>query len=389
MSRFDSFEVNVRKLLYIAVSLGLLLSLSFVPELLRSSCVLYSYAKKQQPAIISLYVKYFGYKSTITDTEIAGRHGSIPVRVYTPLKAVHPATILIVHGFAPEGNKHPVMNALAARLAEVGFRVVLPTIAAETIFQMKVSDLDIIDDVIFWSADKFQRRVSVAGVSFGGGLAIAATMRPDVVSHVAAVLSISGYNNLDTIGHLYIHDRVLDPNGVPYAGHGPPAGPLLFISQYLEEMVSHRDALALQLPIDTFKHHAADHVTDAVTQSLAKLSKEQLGMFHELQSVDSPAVRQRYLNILDRHRQEIEELSPSTHLPTSKANLFVLHGKNDPAIPAAEVEWMRHESSSNPNAHFLVSPWLTHADAGRPTNVFEKLKVAIFFDRFLRKAASP
>ena len=161
---------------------------------------------------------------------------------------------------------------------------------------------------------------------------------------------------------------------------------MLFVSQYLDELVAPEEAAVLRPTLNLFKRHAGLRLPAQVASYLSAFTPEQRRLFFELQAVDTPEMRRLYLGVLDRHRSEIAELSPASVLPTLKTPLYVLHGSNDIAIPAGEVAWMQKESENNPDAHFLISPWLGHAEVGRPTSLASKLRIGIFFTRILRRA---
>ena len=381
--RSKSIKLGVYSVLVLTC---LIFGATYCSHLLRAASVLYSFATKADPLVVRLYTRFFGFASSMDDITIAGSSGPIALRVYSPLGRVNAPTMVIAHGFVAEGNRHPILNLLAKRLARTGLRVVLPTLPAETHYQMKVSDLVTIEDTIDWSAKTSGQTVSVMGVSFGAGLALSAAAQPAVVHEVKVIIPISGYNNLDTIGHYYIHDKVKDPSGMDYPGHGPPAGPLLFISQYLNEIVSAEDAAALQVPLELFKGHAADHLTKEALQAVSSLSPRQRSLLADMQAVRSPEMRSKYVNILERHKDEIAAISPSSVLPTLHTPLYVIHGLDDPAIPVAEIEWMKVESKGNADAHFCVSSWLGHSYLGVPSRFFEKVYLGIFFNQALSLA---
>ena len=229
--------MKLRRSVFLLLLLVAVAAVASCYELLRAATVLYSFSLKKDPPLVTLYLRCFGYETTSRDLVISGAKGPIRARVYEPQHLKAPPTILLVHGFAPEGFRHPVLNTLAVRLARTGLRVVIPTIEGESKFQMTTSDLQLIDDSITWSFRAFGQPVSVLGISFGGALAINAAAQPPVAHLVKMIVCISGYNSLDAIGHYYIHDRLYEPSGKPYRGDGPPTGPILFTSQYLDEMV--------------------------------------------------------------------------------------------------------------------------------------------------------
>lgn len=329
-----------------------------------------------KPRPVRVYDRFFGWRALFTDGTIQGSAGPIQIRTYRPYGRMDGTPIVMIHGLVPYGNRDGYLDAVANNLAEMGYLVILPNVPAETRYEMQTSDLTVIGDTIRWVARKTGQKVSVIGASFGAGLATTAALQPGVVADVKLIFSLSGYYNLDTIGRYYIHDRVYDPYGHPYPGH--PPGPLFILSQYLDEMVSPEDLKPLSRELNVLKQDAGLRLTDRDTSSAEHLSAMQQQELSDLETANTPAVHQLYMDVLTRHRQEIAALSPYTVVKNTPVPLYVLHGSNDEVLPAGEVEWMRKDTRHNPNVHILVSPWIGHAVIGQQSSVLQRLKVAKF-----------
>jgi pimeloyl-ACP methyl ester carboxylesterase len=370
-------------LICIVMAIGCL-GITYSFRMLRASFVLGFRNGKPRP--LRIYDRFFGYHPAMTDLSIPGAMGQVQLRVYSPAGDRHPMPILMVHGFAPDGNKDGYLNRVAFSLTEMGYMVILPNVPAETHFEMRASDLTVIADAIRWSANTTGQKVSVFGISFGAGLAIPAAVQPSVAGDVKLIFSLSGYNDLDSIARYYLHDRVNDPSGSPYPGN--PPGPLVIVSPYLGELVPPRDFPALRKELDLLKQTQGRKLTDN-DPSVVHLSDSQQKELTELETVNTAQMHQLYLDTLIRHRAEIAAISPSSVLRDLKVPLFVLHGQNDPVFPEGEIEWMRKEVAGNRNAHILVSPWIAHAFVGQPATRWEKLRVIYFGSQLLHAASRP
>jgi pimeloyl-ACP methyl ester carboxylesterase len=331
------------------------------------------------PAVVAGYDRLFGSRTDFSDLTIPGTLGPVQMRVYTPTNTSNPAPIVLIHGFVLKGNQDEHTNQVAAGLASMGYLVALPTVPGESHFEMRSTDLPVIRDAIRWTASTTKQRVALFGVSFGGGLVIPAAAPADIAKDVKLIFCISGYNNLDSIGHYYIHDPVSGPDGKPYVGTPPPPGPLMIVSPYLDEMVSAKDAAKLGPVI---AHFLAENQSPDLPHATVE-SRE----FDELQNADTPQIRELYRGILLRHRAEIASISPASVLGTLRIPLFVLHGTTDQVLPEGEIEWMRKEVAGNRDAHFLVSPWVSHARVGERTSAWQKIRVLTFCTNMLRRAS--
>ncbi len=351
----------------IIVALSLCLASTF--RLLRTSYAHGFRNAKARP--LRIYDRYFGYHSAMTDIVIPGALGPVQLRVYTPIGDTHPLPIVMVHGFAPNGNKDGYLNLVANRLSQMGYVVVLPYVPAEAHYEMRATDLTVIGDAIRWSAHSTGEKVSVFGISFGAGLIIPAAVQPSVTGDV---------------GRYYLHDRVYDPNGKPYVGN--PPGPLLIVSQYLGELVSPKDIPAMRRELDILNSNFDRTVGDNSTKETRTNPRDRKKL-NELQTADTPQMHQLYLDILTRHHAEMEAISPISVLHNINVPLYILHGQDDPVFPEGEVEWMRKELAGNRNAHILVSPWIAHAFVGQPATQGERLRVINFGAQLLYEASRP
>jgi acetyl esterase/lipase len=337
-----------------------------------------------KPFALRVYDHFFNFHFATRDTSIPGTLGPVQIRVYTPAGVRNPASIVVVHGFAPAGDQDGYLNLLAIHLARVGFVVVLPTVPGESHFEMLPSDLTVIGDTIRWSAHQTGQQVTVLGVSFGGGLVIPAAARPSVAGDVKLIVSFSGYNDLGSIARYFMGERITDPSGKLYSGH--PAGPFMITSPYLTELVPPRDVAAI-LPLVARVDQNRGQPLLPDDPALLLLNPLQRQEFIQLEMVNTPQARDLYLRALVHHGPELEAISPSSVIKTLTIPLFVLHGTNDQVFPEGEIEWMRLEAAGNPNVHILVTPWLEHVSVGRPASTWQKLRVINFCAEIFSRAA--
>lgn len=352
-------------------------------QLLRVAAVL-GFGQRQPSALIA-YDRLFNHVSAVRDTAISGTQGPVSLRIYTPSGVRNPAPILLVHGFADSGNQDPYLNDVAKRLAPMGFLVVLPTIPGETDFEMRRSDLTVVEDTIRWVAEDTHQKVSVLGVSFGGGLVVPAAANPRVSNYVKLIICLSAYNDLESIGRYFIHDSVLDPQGRPYQGTSP--GPLLIAGPYLDELVERADISDMRALVNRFIRNKAQPLppSDPVLSRVSARDREE---YEQLQSVQSAEMRNRFRKLLARHHEEFEAISPSSVLPGLRIPIYILHGVGDPVFPEGEAEWMRQELKHNPHAHILITPWISHVFVGAPASKLDHWRTMQFCAQMLGQAAN-
>jgi pimeloyl-ACP methyl ester carboxylesterase len=338
----------------------------------------------KRPLLRRAYERFFISRAALSDIEIPGTLGPVQIRVYTPIGRTNPSPIVLIHGFVIDGNRNPALNELAVRLAGMGFLVALPMVPAERQFEMRPSDLAIIRDTITWTAHKTNQKVTLFAFSFGAGLAIPAAADPPIADEVKLIFCVSVYNNLDTIGRYFIHDRVDDPSGHPYVGN--PPGPLMIVSPYLHEMVSAKDATGLETLVNRVTQHPGSSLLEN-DPAFLKLNPAERKEFVELGNANTPEMRERYRGILERHRAEIASISPSSVLSHLRIPLYILQGASDSVFPPGEIEWIRRERAGIPDTHIHVTPWISHVFADQPATGWQKLQMINFCTEMLYRAA--
>jgi len=374
---------NVRRLLAVAFPVLLMaMALKFNYQLLRASVILaHNYEK---PIVLRTYERLLNYRVEFTEFTIDGTNGPIAMRMYVPVNKRNPPPMVLVHGLVSVGNRHVYMNDIAQHLAKVGFLVTLPTLPAESHFEMRQSDVTVITDTIRWTAQKTGQQVALVGNSFSGGLIIPAAAQPSVAGKVKVIFCNSGYYNLDSIGRYFIRDRVLDPYGRPY--EGDPPGPLVIAAEYLDELVPAEDVDDLNAAIAGYHaNNGFDLPPDS--QVMRHLTPRERAEFRQIKTAEDQKFKELYRQVLEKHRKEIAAISPSSVLKDLKTPLYVLHSTSDPVFPLGEVEWIRKATEGNPNVHILVSPWVLHVNVGMPATPWQKFLVIRFCSQMLREAA--
>lgn len=365
-----------------------LVALLAARSLLRAASVLYSFSERRPPITLQLYQRFFHYADRSTDVTVQGSGGEpLNLRLYEPIGRRNPPTIVLLHGTAQEGNRSVSLNRFAMALVHQGFRVVLPTLSAETQYDITAGDLRVIADTVQWASQTAGGdTVSLFGISFGAGLAIPAAMMPPAEGHVRLILHISGYNDLRTIARYYTHEQVVDPTGHPYPQGGPLWGAILFMKPYLDELVPPADVEPIRKAIERtviasrFPIREGDPVMDGLTP-------EQQARYIRLQLVNDPETRELYRKLIARHDGDFLRVSPASVLHTLNVPLYVLHATADRDLPEGEVEAMRAELPPGADAHFLVTPWMRHVDIRYAVPWRERIRVGSFVASVLSRAA--
>jgi pimeloyl-ACP methyl ester carboxylesterase len=355
---------------------------AFGLTILRSASILYGISVHRPPLVVRAYVKIFRHFPTMSETSIQGRSGPLQLRIYTPNDAGTVPTLIIVHGFAPDGNHNEGVNTIAVLLCHLGLRVVVPDIPSERRLKMSRTAVTDVDDVVRWSAVTFGEKVSLFGVSYSGGMVISAAADPEYADYVKMIFCISGYNSIDRLGRYYLHDTVIDPNSRPYT-ETPDRGALAPMAlQYLDELVPSEDVETLARVLTLI----ASNVSPEKAADAAALTSAQRLLLNDVLSVKSDQMRARYHSLMERHRDELAAISPQGKINNIRGSLYVLHGDVDPTIPKGEAEWTKKEALQNVNVRLLITPWMHHVFLDVPVPYREKIRVAYFMSHVLDAA---
>ena len=96
---------------------------------------------------------------------------------------------MLVHGFAPDGNRDRRLQAAAALLARAGFAVVVPTLPGLTQGRLRPADVEPVVTALALRPPP----VTLVAVSLGAGPALVAAADPRVSDRVETVVVLGGY----------------------------------------------------------------------------------------------------------------------------------------------------------------------------------------------------
>jgi pimeloyl-ACP methyl ester carboxylesterase len=221
----------------------------------------------------------------------------IEADLYTRPALTRPTGLVLVHGIAPSGKDDPRLRAAAALLARAGWAVAVPTIEGLTVLRLRREDSAAVAASVRALHDAGYRPVAVLAVSLGSSPALLAAGDPSVAPLVSAVLALGGYASASEM--------------LRYALTGAYAYGDIRGQRSVDEGA-----------IEQFARANADLV-DAAGRRL-------------VDNRDAEASA-RYVAALDpRTRHLLDELSPDHAVGRISAPLFLIHGRDDPAVPFTE-----------------------------------------------------
>jgi dienelactone hydrolase len=227
----------------------------------------------------------------------AGAH-RVPVDLYTSAGLRRAPGLILVHGLAPEGKDDARLREAAALLARSGFAVAVPTMKGLTALRLRPEDSDTVSASVNALHSAGYRRVAVLGISLGAGPALLAALDPPVASQLSAVLALGGYASAVEL--------------LRYTLTGA----------YAFGEVAGRATGVLEPAIAQFAR-ANPELLDAAGRRL-------------LDNRDPAAVDERIRALPRSTRDLLDALSPGPRIGNLRAPLFLIHGRQDPAVPFTE-----------------------------------------------------
>jgi pimeloyl-ACP methyl ester carboxylesterase len=307
--------------------------------------------------------------------------GPLKYRMYVPLDTVHPPGLVLLHGIHRAGIDEPRLINFGRTLASAGIEVMTPELADLADYRVSPRTIDTIGQAVQALCAKMnQPRVGVAGVSFAGGLALLAADRPEYGSHIGLVLAVGAHDDMTRVAHFFAANMIEKPDGSSVAFQAHEYGVLVLAYSHLEDFFSARDvplardALHEQLWEQPDAKEKAERLSPAGRQTFDKL------LHHR------DLLQQTFFREIDRHRDEMEAVSPHSHISDLHVPVYLLHGTTDSVIPASETLWLAKEVPPAELRVVLISPAmnLIHVDGQRPVPILQEWELVDFMAQVLR-----
>jgi pimeloyl-ACP methyl ester carboxylesterase len=330
-------------------------------------------------------------------SSVPTRVGDVAIQVYRPAGGTG-RSILLIPGIHSMGIEEPRLKGLADDLAATGYTIVtsaLPDLQGYTITQRSA---DVIEDLVaaLSARQDLTRdgRIGVAGISFAGGLSLAAAGRPRIRDHVAFVLSFGGHGDLPRVMHyLATGEETAVPGVTIHPPHDYGVAVILYALAGrgvvpADQVETLRDGVrtflfASQLTLvsqaqadATFKK--AREMADAMPEP----ARTYMGYVNDRAVTKLGPVLVPFLNQLG---VDDPALSPQRATPPA-APVFLLHGDEDTVIPPAESVLLG-ETLRTKGAHVrvLLSHLITHAELDRTGDFAEAWRLIAFWADLLSR----
>jgi len=350
---------------------------------------------------VEAFAEQHTHRTTVLSPHLVpSRHGAVPAQFYTP--DAYTRTVVLIPGIHSMGIEEPRLTGLARDLAATGVNVM--TMALPDLQQYRISPdaTDVIEDAVLWVAAQPRLapdgRVGVLGVSFAGGLAVAAASRPAIRDKLAFVMSFGGHADLPRVMRYLATGAEPDVPGVPK--HPPHDYGVAVILLDLADrgVVPPAQVDALRKGISTFLLASQQSMVDRAASDRT---------FHEAREYEKtlPEPSRTYMHYVNE--RAVDKLGPvlAPHLDqlgtddpalsadrataVPRAPIYLMHGDEDNVIPAAESVLLNdYLKEKQADSHLLLTRVVTHAQVNKAevaTAATEGARMVSFWASILRR----
>jgi acetyl esterase/lipase len=350
-----------------------------------SACT--AYVVEPHRAALHVLLRMEGDESTLASLAGWGRpdvtsdEGSVlgtRSRAYRP-EGRAKAVIVLLHGMHRLGIDEPRLVALARAVAETGFVVHTPELTRLAAYRLEEAEAERLGEIIGEIASREQAsRVGVFGISFAGGLALLAASEPGVSAHVASICALGSYGDLVRVTHFYAGLGARSPSGTPTPITPHPYGIEILLRDALDHWAPEhlRDPLGELLRLSL---HDGFREADELAKSLEPPWDARMRAL--LRGRPDALLQAAALAHVERNTDALRAASPTGKLGAIAPPVFLLHGIDDPVIPATESEHLAAELEGR--VTLLVSRALRHAESAREAPMADKLALLRFMTRYM------
>jgi dienelactone hydrolase len=327
------------------------------------------------------------------DIAVPTRQAPIAGRLYRPRSAQSHRTVLVIPGLHAAGVEEPRLDRMSRRLAGEGMTVLSLPLPDLRRFVVTPRSTDVIEDAARWLANQPSLtpsgRITLIGISFGGGLSLVAAGRPSLSGKIDRVVSFGGHGDLPRVMR-YLCTGLL-PDGTRQPAHD--YGTVLFLLNALPHLVPPDQVAALDRAIRIFLDASMVDVSDRPRATALFREAYDLGVvlpeparsvMADVSARDSTRLGPRLLalaEVVGGDPAVSAERSPATLAP-----VFLAHGAADTVIPQTETPSVAAYLDRAPGRQQMKVEWLltaavSHADAKDSVGLSDVWALMRFWNR--------
>jgi len=270
--------------------------------------------------VVCLGLKILGYTDALNAWKGPVRHetvehAGIPIDIYSGEHAYSP--ILIVHGLNPTGKNSLDLMRISEALAQVGYQVFVPDLIELKRQHLQPEEAGHIRSVFQFIG----KDAAIACFSYGCGPAMIAAADPDIRDHIRFALAFGGYFDIRETLEFVVTG---------------PESPIAYLKWVY--LGANSDLVADESDRTRLRTIAEHGRNDDVLESDAaeRLSPEAKALLAVFLASTPEDFHARLDAAPANLQRRLDALSPSRFVERIRAPLILVHGINDPAIPAQQ-----------------------------------------------------
>jgi pimeloyl-ACP methyl ester carboxylesterase len=275
------------------------------------------------------------------------------------------ALMVLVPGLSPDGLDDPRLVAFATSLAGARFAVFVPALPNLRLQRISPDDAEVIAASVAALTACFepgaQAEMALAAISYAVAPTIMAALRPDTANHIGLVLAVGGYYDIEAAITFFTTGYHRDGPGEPWRYREPNAfGKWVFVRANADRLTNAEDRRIL---IELATRKLRDPHTD-VTATAQRLGHEGRSVMALIDNSDPDRVPALIGVLPSPILDDLRALDLAHYdLSALRARLILLHGRDDPIIPASESRALAAAvSGGNVDLHIVDS--LAHVELG-------------------------
>lgn len=300
-------------------------------------------------------------------------------RIYrTTLKQKKEKIIFLAHGMSAFGIEDDRLFELAKNLSKMNFTVITPEFDEVKSLKILPETIQNIRDCFFAIENLFPNsEIGFFSVSFSAGMGLVAFSEPEIAKRVKSILCVGAFFDLQETAKFVVDSFEKDAYGTfilfyNFFDFGFKGKNLkdLFLARALDNgMKRHNTSLELSTNLEK------------------KLTNEERKIYTQIQN-DIRFRNEIAQKIISKTVKFSIQISPKFFVSNIKANLHLIHGKNDFVIPEAETIRLSKLLSENNIKHSVCfTELLSHGDRVSYLNQLDKMpnlakSFGMFFKNF-------
>src|SRR5689334_6775163 len=266
-----------------------------------------------------------------SDVAVGSSETAIRGRLYLPQGVSNPPGLVMVVGVHHLGINEPRLVSFARAFAAAGVAVLTPEPPDIADYRITPETIEVIGQAAQDLAHRLGKpRVGVLGFSFSGGLALLAAADPTFAPRISFVVAVGAHDDLSRVSRFFVNNQIFRPDGSIERLHAHNYGALVLVYAHLEDFFAPADLPTARKALRALLYEDGD-AARAALQQLQPAARARMQLLFD-DKID--ALSGELLKDIDKHRGEMEAVSPAGKLSDLKTDVLLLHGSEDNIIPA-------------------------------------------------------